>query len=137
MKNSSRIPDAEAQSLVEFALILPIIVLFIIGIFDLGFAVYTRNILASAAREGARTGIIMANNDAMIQTRVKAAAPGLNLQNSQISIVPSPSRSFSNPITVTVSYTYTTITPFLGQVVGNGGKVPLSGRSVMIVEGVQ
>ena len=47
-----------AQSLVEFALILPIILLVITGLFDLARAVWQENTLAYAAREGTRYAIV-------------------------------------------------------------------------------
>ncbi len=42
------------QSMVEFALILPLFVLFIVGIFDLGRAFFAFIAISNAAREGAR-----------------------------------------------------------------------------------
>jgi Flp pilus assembly protein TadG len=42
------------QSLVEFALILPILVLLMIGLFDLGRVVFISNSLSDGARHGAR-----------------------------------------------------------------------------------
>jgi|GEM_PF-896490 len=42
------------QSLVEFALILPLFVLFIIGVFELGRAFFSYIAITNAAREGAR-----------------------------------------------------------------------------------
>lgn len=123
------------QSLVEFALVLPILMLLILGIFDLGWAVYARNTLADAAREGARTGIIISATDDQIRTRVRAAAPALGLTyDSQIQISPS-TRTFGSPITVTVIYTYNAITPLIGQFVSGTG-LALKGSSSMIVEGV-
>lgn len=50
--------DDRAQSLVEFALVLPVILLIITGIFDLGRAVWQENTLAYAAREGTRLAIV-------------------------------------------------------------------------------
>jgi Flp pilus assembly protein TadG len=47
-----------AQSLVEFALILPIFLLLITGLFDLARAVWQENTLAYAAREGTRWAIV-------------------------------------------------------------------------------
>jgi Flp pilus assembly protein TadG len=47
-----------AQSLVEFALILPIFLLLITGLFDLARAVWQENSLAYAAREGTRWAIV-------------------------------------------------------------------------------
>ena len=46
------------QSLVEFALVLPIFLLVITGLFDLARAVWQENTLAYAAREGTRYAIV-------------------------------------------------------------------------------
>ena len=46
------------QSLVEFALVLPIVLLLLTGIFDLARAVWQENTLAFAAREGTRYAIV-------------------------------------------------------------------------------
>ncbi|HKW78120.1 MAG TPA: TadE family protein [Candidatus Limnocylindria bacterium] len=46
------------QSIVEFALILPIILLIITGVFDVARAVWQENTLAYAAREGTRYAIV-------------------------------------------------------------------------------
>ncbi len=123
------------QAIIEFALVLPLLVLFIMGIFDLGNGVFTNNMLENAAREGARVGVIKSKTDADIRSRVRAAAPNLNLSdNRQIAIAPSPSRTFNEPITVTVQYTYQPIMPLIGQITGGG--IPMTATSVMIVEGV-
>ena len=42
------------QSLVEFALVIPIFLLVLVGLIDMGRAVYTNNTLAQAAREATR-----------------------------------------------------------------------------------
>ena len=48
-------PKSErGQSMVEMALILPILVLLMIGLFDLGRIVFTANALSDGARHGAR-----------------------------------------------------------------------------------
>ncbi len=52
------ITEEAAQSLVEFALILPIILLIITGVFDVARAVWQENTLAYAAREGTRYAIV-------------------------------------------------------------------------------
>lgn len=46
--------SSKGQSLVEFALILPILVLVIVGVFDLGRAFFALITINNAAREGAR-----------------------------------------------------------------------------------
>lgn len=50
--------EERAQSLVEFALVLPVILLLITGVFDAGRAVFQQNTLAYAAREGTRYAIV-------------------------------------------------------------------------------
>lgn len=50
----------DGQTLVEFALILPIFLLVVVGVFDAGRAVYTNSTLSQAAREGARLGAVEA-----------------------------------------------------------------------------
>lgn len=121
--------DGKGQALLEFALVLPILLLFILGLFDVGYAVFLQNMLANGAREGARTGVILLNNNAAITNRVNAVTPGLN---PQVTIIPSPNRTFNNPITVTVTYTYVPMTPVLGRITGS---LLLGSTSTMIVEG--
>ena len=50
--------DERAQALVEFALVMPIFLLLVTGIFDVGRAVWQENTLAYAAREGTRYAIV-------------------------------------------------------------------------------
>lgn len=48
----------DGQAIVEFALVLPVLLLLIFGIIDLGRAVWQENTLAYAAREGTRYAIV-------------------------------------------------------------------------------
>ncbi len=50
--------DDNGQSLVEFALILPVLLLLILGLIDVARAVEEENTLAFAAREGTRYAIV-------------------------------------------------------------------------------
>jgi hypothetical protein len=54
--NSRR--NERGQSLVEFVLILPVMILLLVGTFDLGHVVWTNDALANAAREAARYAIV-------------------------------------------------------------------------------
>ena len=62
------------QALVEFALALPILILLLVGIFDLGRAVYAFNTINNAAREGARLAIVDQNCNAIGQAGQQHAA---------------------------------------------------------------
>ena len=57
-----RLGDEKGQDLVEFALIAPLLLLIIFGIFDLSIVVWDYNTIANAAREGARYGIIASHD---------------------------------------------------------------------------
>jgi Flp pilus assembly protein TadG len=46
---------------VEFALILPIILVVLYGVFEFGLAFWRKQVLTSAVREGARKGIVATN----------------------------------------------------------------------------
>jgi hypothetical protein len=50
--------EQSAQALVEFALVMPIFLLLVTGIFDTARAVWQENTLAYAAREGTRYAIV-------------------------------------------------------------------------------
>ncbi len=54
----NRFRDHRGQSIVEFALILPVFVLVLVGVFDLGRGIYAFNTISQAAREGARLAIV-------------------------------------------------------------------------------
>ena len=61
------------QSLVEFALVLPIFLLIFLGVVDFGRAIYTKHILDKAAREAARAGAVRVDEAEAIQTARTAA----------------------------------------------------------------
>jgi Flp pilus assembly protein TadG len=64
------------QSMIEFALILPLFVLFIVGIFELGRAFFSFIAITNAAREGARVvtfwpgKVSIANVNTAVQTEI-------------------------------------------------------------------
>jgi Flp pilus assembly protein TadG len=66
--------------MVEFALVLPIFMLILSGILDFGFALYSRMSVINAAREGARTAVMINDPTEIVQTAkesaVSAAAQG-------------------------------------------------------------
>lgn len=64
-------------SLVEFALVLPVLTLFLFGIIQFGLAFDKKQSINSAAREGARTGAIPANTVQQIRDSVENGFDGL------------------------------------------------------------
>jgi len=80
--------QSRGQTLVEFALILPILVLLLVGIFDFGRAVYALNTVNNAAHEAVRLAIVDQNCDAIGQMARQHAA-SLNVSwNYDASLTP-------------------------------------------------
>jgi len=71
------------QALVEFALVLPILLLIILGVVDFGRAVYGYNTIGNAARSGGRVAIV-SQTDASIKTAAITAAISLDTQPSDV-----------------------------------------------------
>jgi len=127
------------QALVEFALVLPLLILLFMAIFDLGRAVFAYNAVANTARWGVRTAIVD-QYPANVITRAAAGTDGqfigltataTNCAGTGTSrlcflIVPpasgvscSPSPTLSGCMAkVTVQYTFTALTPVIGSIVG-------------------
>ncbi|MGB5994784.1 MAG: TadE/TadG family type IV pilus assembly protein [Candidatus Deferrimicrobiaceae bacterium] len=71
----------KGQNLVEFALILPVFLLLVVGMAEFGRGWMTRNILTSAAREGARVAAIQPDSPTSITQGTLAANDVLNSAN--------------------------------------------------------
>jgi Flp pilus assembly protein TadG len=72
------------QNLVEFALLLPLLLLFILGIVEFGVAVFAYSTIANAAREGARVGVVPSAQEQDIVDAVVQRTGGLNLTSANI-----------------------------------------------------
>jgi hypothetical protein len=113
------------QTLVEFALALPILVLLLVGLFDLGRAVFAFNTVSNAAREGARIAIID-QNESDIDTRAMQRGVTLGLVADDVDVTyekgdgsacPSP-YALGCQAVVTVTHTYVPATPIIGNITG-------------------
>ncbi|MFC2054880.1 TadE/TadG family type IV pilus assembly protein [Chloroflexota bacterium] len=87
-----------AQNLVEFALILPVLMLFLFGILDLGRIFHVLIAISNAAREGARHGIsygidrsggVYTINEPVIDAAAIQEAGNFNLQLTADQVTPS------------------------------------------------
>ena len=73
------------QTLVEFAIVLPIIILMIMATVDLGRAVFTYNALAQSARSASRLAIVNQNTTNVREVAIAAAATvGLTASNVDV-----------------------------------------------------
>ena len=129
-----RTSGSRGQSLVEFALVAPFVILMIFALFDFGRAIYAYNAVSNAAREGARIAIVdqgpasggvsLAAQEAADQ----ATALGLDPSDSnEIRVTyrlpdlsancPTPP-SFGCVAEVRVQYAFKAITPMIDGIVG-------------------
>jgi hypothetical protein len=79
LRTFARRPE-EGQDIVEYALILPFLLLLTFMIIEGGWLIFRYNTVANAAREGARAGIIPVSatcNQTCVQNKVVAAATAL------------------------------------------------------------
>jgi Flp pilus assembly protein TadG len=73
------------QTLVEFAMVLPVILAIMLALFDLGRAVYSTNTLAQAARSGSRMAMV-SQNVTNVRNAAIAAAATLGLSSSNVDV---------------------------------------------------
>jgi Flp pilus assembly protein TadG len=126
---SSVLHKQRGTALVEMALTLPVLLLALFVTLDLGRAVYAQNVIANAAREGARYGIIEPEDTEEIQSRAKSYAVGLDPDAVTVTVTQD-----SNTIRVTVTYQFSAVTPLAGNFLGQGGTLTLKGVSTMNIE---
>lgn len=144
-RGQSRRVAREGQGLVEFALVLPLILLLLMGGVDFGRGIFAFNEVSNAAREGGRTGIV---NQTLtdIRNRAVAQAIGLGVPTTVPASCPAnggPPTATSDPagiciailqpdlttdcsaapqigcvVVVSVKSTFTALTPIIGNIVG-------------------
>lgn len=105
----------KGQSAVEMALTLPLLLLLIFGMIEMGWMASTRLVMDNMTREGARAGIV-AQSMSGVTTEVTNSINGIkpSYMTSPLTITV----TFSNPsdyrngdVTVTVNYNLPTLTP--------------------------
>ena len=136
--------DPSGQSLVEFALVIPLFLLVVAGMVDFGMGLYSNITVINAAREGARLSITTPGNTSLIESRVRSMASGLS--NADLTVATSCQRPAAPPATtwgsctgtayqsgdavvVRVNYTYRMIWPL-----AFGNTIPLASEIRMRIE---
>ena len=125
------------QSLVEFALVLPIFLLLLFAIVDFGMAFHAWITVTNSAREGARVGAVRASA-ADIEQRVRDTSGTLD-QDDLLVTVTNAEGDPGQSVVVDVSYGYSLISPLAGIVnmVSGGtisGSLTLSSTADMRLE---
>ncbi len=146
MEGTARDRKGRGQAVVEFALVIPIFLLLLVGLFDLGRAVFAFNSLTNAAREGARMAIVNQYEPNIVQQAKEASAMiELDLPNVEVHFwhdKPDGTPDLSYPCdrvavgclaVVSFEATYRPITPIIGNLIFKNG-VTFKATSVLLVE---
>ena len=151
---------SRGQSLVEFSLVFPIIVLLVVGFFEIGRAVFAFNMIANAARQAVRVATVNQLPDVTDcdETRpiedpyephwslrgcaiAAGSAIGIKTANVSVSYSAPPGTTLDcDPTlhvgciaTVTVTYNFSVSTPFVNKLIG---PIAMSQSSSMPIERV-
>lgn len=73
MRKKPGFRNEKGQSLVEFAIVVPVLLLLVMGIIEFGWLFNGQITLTSAAREGARAGMVGGLSDELRHERIKNA----------------------------------------------------------------
>ncbi len=107
-----RFSSQQGASLVEFALVLPLLMIILWGMVEFGLLLYNKQVITNASREGARAGIVAQSprvtageiatvvNNYCATYLVTFGGGALSVSSS------STGTSFGDPLTVTVTYPY-------------------------------
>jgi Flp pilus assembly protein TadG len=127
--------NEQGAAAAEFAILLPVLLTILFGIIEFGMLMYGREIVTNATREGARAGIVQgppkrtAGEITTIATNYLTGT-GVNLADVTFTVT---GAGLTNPNTLTVSatYLYRFLIPYIPTVVGIPNPLPIPIQTVM------
>ena len=129
----NRLHNERGATAVEFAFIVPLLIVLVLGIAEFGRAFQVQGTLSAAAREGVRL-MALQNDPAAAKAAVRNAAPSLDpaLTDAQITITPTSCpvvNAGSTTVRLTITYPMPYLTGFFGST------VTMTGTGVMRCNG--
>lgn len=132
MTKNEVLSSKKGQSLVETALVLPIIVLILMGIIDFGLLFNNYLVLNNASREAARIAAV-GSTDANIITSISNMTSTLDQTKIVTTITPSEAyRKKGDEVTIIIEFNNALLTPVISAIIPN--PVHLKAKTVMRVE---
>jgi Flp pilus assembly protein TadG len=101
---------------VEFALVLPLVLVVVLGLVQVGLVIRDQLMVGAAARAGARAAAIQPD-PAVVGAAASAAAPGLDPGLLTVDVTRSGTRG--DPVTVDIGYADPVRVPLIGWLVGS------------------
>jgi Flp pilus assembly protein TadG len=122
------------QSVVEFALVLPILLLLVFGVTEFGRAWMALNVLTAAAREGCRIAVVTAPDAVAVNARITELCTASRVTPTSVTITGPDPLDPDRRVTVTVQADFTVIP---GTILGTfSGTIPLQSACVMRHESI-
>ena len=129
MKHRALWRREEGSALVEFALILPLLVLLLFGVIEFGLLLYNQQVITNASREGARYGIVARVPERRSVAEITqvvndyCASNMITFGSGTPSTTANPhslTATFGDDLTVTVSFQYDflVLPGFIGSLIG-------------------
>ncbi|MEO8411999.1 MAG: TadE/TadG family type IV pilus assembly protein [Propionivibrio sp.] len=120
---------------VEFALLLPVLLMILFGIIEFGMIMYGREVVTNASREGARAGIVQVSpkptsGDITTIATNYLTGTGVNLSDVTISVAGAGGSSPAT-VTVTATYNYPWLIPYIPTVLGLPSPLPITMSTTM------
>ncbi len=150
----------QGQSLIEFALVFPLLIFVVLALFDIGRGVFYFSTLNTAVREATRDAIVMkysTANEATLKDAIKGRVLNYLFGVSELTdyysnctdplstsctitvkyiniVTPTdPEAIFDPKVQVIATYPFETITPFISFFTGHDGKIPIEVQSTMLL----
>jgi len=121
--------DRRGQSMVEFALVLPILLLLVFGVTEFSRAWMTLNVITAAAREGCRVAVVTGPDTDAVTSRVDEVCAAARVTPSSVTVVGPDPADVDRRVTVTVQTSFTVLS---AHVLGPfNGTIPLHASSIM------
>jgi len=143
----SRLADQRGQSLIEFALMMVVLLIMLMGTLDVGRMYFAYVAIHNAAGEGALYAAINPRcvhagdgpecadpDNAAYRAAHERSAGGVDWERISVEAAPADRSNLleGQPITITVRYEYSILTPFISPLV-QGGKLMLTAHAVQNV----
>lgn len=103
--------DRRGAALVEFAMVAPIFLLFVVGSIELGRALVVQEALTNASREGARVGTLDGASTSDVTSAVNSYLTAVSISGAATAVSPSDpgTAAAGTEVTVSVSVPYASV----------------------------
>lgn len=128
-----RINNRKGQTLVEMALILPVLLLLIFGIIEFGRIFNAYLIVSNASREGAREAAVGSTYDD-ISNEINDITSTLGTVEVTFTPTNEDDRVQGESVVVTVKYPLPIITPIIGPMISDSNSLDIESSTTMRVE---